>query len=77
MRAMSTWEYCAVDVAMYSEGTGGEPRELLSVRLPGAHKASVANAYGLVGLLNQLGSEGWELVDADRGAFFLKRQKKS
>jgi hypothetical protein len=74
MRAMHKWEYCAVDVTTYREGSGGPPREFLEIRLPGAHRASVTHAFGSVGLLNQLGSEGWELVDVESGAFYLKRQ---
>jgi hypothetical protein len=77
MRGMHKWEYCAVYVAIYREGTGGPPRELLEISLPGAHRASVTHAFGSVGLLNQLGSEGWELVDVESGAFYLKRQKAS
>ena len=72
---MHKWEHCAVSVAIYNEGTGGGPQELLSIRLPGAHSKSVTNAYGLVGLLNQLGAQGWELVDVESGTFYLKRPK--
>jgi hypothetical protein len=74
---MQTWEYAAVEVTIYNEGTGSGPRELLQIRLPGAHRTSVSHAYGTVGLLNQLGGEGWELVDVESGTFYLKRQKKS
>ena len=74
---MQHWEYCAVSVTMYSEGSGGEPLELLHIRLPGAHKTSISHPYGLVGLLNQLGTEGWELVDVEAATFYLKRQRKS
>ena len=73
---MHNWEYCAVSVAIYNEGTGGGPQELLSIRLPGAHSKSVTNTYGLVGLLNQLGAQGWELVDVESGTFYLKRPKR-
>jgi len=75
--AVQKWAYCAVDVVTYDDGTGGGPLELLHIRLPGAHKASISNAYGSVGLLNQLGGEGWELVDVEGGTFYLKRQAKS
>ncbi len=71
---MQKWEYCAVHVAMYREGSGGPARELLEITLPGAHRASVSNTYGLIGLMNQLGSEDWELVDAESGTFYFKRQ---
>jgi hypothetical protein len=74
MRAMHRWEYCVVDVTTYREGSGGAPREFLEIRLPGAHRASVTHAFGSAGLLNQLGSEGWELVDVESGSFYLKRQ---
>ena len=72
---MQRWEYCAVTVTLYRDGAGGPPRELLEIRLPGAHAASVTNPYGLVGLLNQLGAEGWELVDVEAGTFYLKRKR--
>ena len=72
---MQKWEYCAVTVTTYSQGTGGTPLELLSIRLPGAHRTSVSNPYGSVGLLNQLGTKGWELVDVESGTFYLKRRK--
>ena len=52
-------------------GATREPR----YEAPGAHRASVTHAFGSVGLLNQLGSEGWELVDVESGAFYLKRQE--
>ena len=73
---MNKWEYCAVSVAIYNEGTGGGPQELLSIRLPGAHSKSVTNTYGLVGL-NQLGAQGWELVDVEGATFYLKRPKRT
>jgi hypothetical protein len=71
------WEYCAVDVTTYNDGTGGPSLELLHIRRPGAHTVSVSNPYGSIGLLNQLGSEGWELAEVENGTFYLKRQKKS
>jgi hypothetical protein len=70
---MQQWEYCAVSVAIYNSGSGGGPQELLSIRRPGAHPEAVANPFGLVGLLNHLGAEGWELVDVEAGIFYLKR----
>jgi len=73
MRRMPKWEYCAVHVILYREGSGGPARELLEITLPGAHRASVSNTYGLMGLMNQLGSEGWELVDAESRTFYFKR----
>ncbi len=71
---MQKWEYCAVHVTIYREGSGGPARELLEITLPGAQRASVSNPYGLIGLMNHLGSEGWELVDAESGTFYFKRQ---
>jgi len=73
---MSNWEYCAVDVTIYNSGSGGGPQELLSLRLPGTHRKDVTNAHGLIGLLNALGGEGWELVDVEAGTFYLKRPAK-
>ena len=70
---METWEYCAVYLTIYAEGTGGPPQELLEVKLPGTQRTSVSNPYGLVGLLNQLGAESWELVDVESATFYLKR----
>ena len=77
MRRMPQWEYCSVIVTIYNDGGGGGPQELLDVRMPGAHKSSVTHTYGSIGLLNHLGSEGWELVDVEGGTFYLKRQTKS
>ena len=74
--AMANWEYCAVEVTTYISGSGGGPQELLSLRLPGAHRKDVTNAYGAVGLLNELGAAGWELVDVERATFYLKRPAK-
>ena len=74
---MQQWEYCSVDVTLYREGSSGGTRELLHITLPGAHPASASNAFGLIGLLNQLGSEGWELVDVDGRTFYLKRPAKA
>jgi hypothetical protein len=34
----------------------------------------VTNAFGSLGLLNALGSEGWELVDVEGSAFYMKRK---
>ena len=70
---MTHWEYCTIRVTRYQEGSGGPPRELLKIQLPGAHEASVSNTYGSVGLLNELGSQGWELVDAEGARLYLKR----
>jgi hypothetical protein len=71
---MDKWEYCVVTVAIYREGSSLEVRELLTLALPGKHPVSVVNTHGLAGLLNQLGSEGWELVDVESGTFYLKRR---
>jgi hypothetical protein len=73
---MKKWEYCVVNITTYREGSGGPPIELLFVTMPGAHQASATNAFGSVGLLNKLGSQGWELIDVEAGAFYLKRPKK-
>ena len=76
---MPHWEYCAVKVAaLYREGSdpAGTMRELLTVRMPGANEASASHPFGLVGLLNQLGAEGWELVDAENGTWWMKRPAK-
>jgi hypothetical protein len=77
MRRMQKWEYCAVYVTIYREGSGGPSGELLEISLPGAQKASVSNPYGSIGLLNQLGSEGWEVVDVESRTFYLKRPLKA
>ncbi len=70
---MPRWEHCAVYVALYREGTGGGTRELLSVQLPGEQQKGVTNPLGLIGLLNQLGADRWELVDVEASVFYLKR----
>jgi hypothetical protein len=56
---MSKWEHCAVYVALYRDGTGGGTRELLSVQMPGEPQKGVTNPLGVIGLLNELGSDGW------------------
>jgi hypothetical protein len=73
---MTRWEYCIVNVEIYREGTG-TTRELLSITRPGEHRASVTNPLGLAGLVNELGAEGWELVDVENGTFYLKRPVRS
>ncbi len=70
---MQRWEYCVVHVALYREGSDNEERELLSISLPGAARTSVSHAHGSVGLLNQLGSDGWELVQVSSARLHLKR----
>jgi hypothetical protein len=75
MRGVDNWEYCSVHTATYRDGTG-ITREVLTITLPGEHPAGAQNAYGLVGLLNHLGAEGWELVDVEASTFYLKRPLK-
>jgi len=72
---MSKWEYCAVYVALYRDGTGGGTRELLSVQMPGEPQKGVTNPLGVIGLLNELGADGWELVDVENTVWYLKRRK--
>ena len=72
---MSKWEYCAVYVALYRDGTGGGTRELLSVQVPGEPQKGVTNPLGVIGLLNELGADGWELVDVESSVWYLKRRK--
>ena len=72
---MSKWEYCAVYVAFYRDGTGGGTRELLSVQMPGEPQKGVTNPLGVIGLLNELGADGWELVDVESSVWYLKRRK--
>jgi len=76
MAVTHKWEYCAVYVSVYQDGSGGAPREMLEIKMPDAQKTGVSNAHGSVGLLNQLGTDGWELVDVEGGTFFLKRARK-
>ena len=72
---MSKWEYCAVYIALYRDGTGGGTRELLSVQMPGEPQKGVTNPLGVIGLLNELGADGWELVDVENTVWYLKRRK--
>ena len=69
---MTRWEYCIVTVEIYREGSG-VTRELLSITRPGEHRAAITNPLGLAGLVNELGADGWELVDVESGNFYLKR----
>ena len=74
---MHTWEHCAVYVTLYSEGSSpAEPQELLQIRWPNQHKTSISHPFGVIGLLNQLGGDGWELVDVENGVYYLKRPGK-
>jgi hypothetical protein len=72
---MPKWDHCAVYVALYQSGTGGGPQEILSVRMPGQPRKDVVNPLGVIGLLNELGHDGWELVDVEESVFFLKRRR--
>ena len=72
---MPKWEHCAVYVALYQSGTGGGPQEILSVRMPGQPRKDVVNSLGVVGLLNELGHDGWELVDVKESVFSLKPRR--
>jgi hypothetical protein len=72
---MQKWEYCLVQVTQYREGSDpGHVRELLYVTMPGANKTSASHPLGSLGLLNQLGAEGWELVDVEPTGFYMKRK---
>lgn len=73
---MQNWEYCRIDVTLYREGSGGGTRELLAITRPAEHPTSMTHPLGSMGLLNQLGAEGWELVDVEAGVLFLKRPTK-
>ena len=76
LSAMQAWEHCAVYVTLFSEGSSpAEPQELLQIRRPNQHKTSITHPFGVIGLLNQLGAEGWELVDVELGVYYLKRPK--
>jgi hypothetical protein len=72
---MHRFEYCNVKVTLYREGSDpGPARELLTLHLPGEAPKGVNEPAGLMGLLNALGSEGWELVDVESGTYWLKRR---
>ena len=64
-------------VILYNPVSGGGVQELLELQMPGHPRESVQNPFGSVGLLNQLGSEGWELVDVEGRTFLLKRPLKA
>ena len=40
----------------------------------GKTRTGITNPLGVVGLLNKLGGEGWELVDVEGGSFYLPYQ---
>ena len=72
---MQKWEYCLAQVVEYREGNApNDVRELLYVTMPGANKSSVTHPMGVMGLLNKLGSEGWELIAVEPSGFYLKRK---
>ena len=63
------------------DGSGMQVGELLHLTLPGASAAIVPNALGAVGLLNDLGGDGWEAVSEEWTSQFerivlLKRKVK-
>ena len=71
---MRSWAYAIVRVTLFREGNSNAPaRELYSVSFPNQVPTAVDDAFGLPGVLNQLGSEGWELVDVESGAYYFKR----
>ena len=68
---MQKWEYLTVSAHEHdwvdSRGRSGKFKNLKSVGLLSAWKA-----WDYVPLLNELGAEGWELIDSF-GAFTFKR----
>lgn len=72
---MDRWEYAVLRVTLFREGNSNAPaRELYALTLPGAEPASVTNTFGLPGVLNSLGAEGWELVEIENSAHYFKRR---
>jgi hypothetical protein len=55
----------------------GPPIDTLTLTRPGAEPAVVVNPLGHMGVLNQMGREGWELVDVQGETFYLMRKLKS
>jgi hypothetical protein len=43
--------------------------------MPGEPQKGVTNPLGVIGLLNELGADGWELVDVENSVWYLKRRK--
>jgi hypothetical protein len=77
MRAMIKWEYCRLEIALYREGTSNAPaRELYTVTMPDAEPAGMQNTNGRMGVMNLLGSTGWELVAVDNSGYYFKRPTK-
>jgi hypothetical protein len=74
---MSSWEHCAAYVALYRDGGSNVTQELLAVQMPGEQRKEAIHPLGIMGLLNQLGEDGWELVDVEGQVFYLKRLKHS
>jgi len=71
---MHRWAYAVLRVTMFREGNSNAPaRELYSVTLPDAEPVAVNKPFGLSGVLNQLGSDGWELVAVENGAYYFKK----
>jgi hypothetical protein len=66
-----------VYVALYRDGSRDVTRELLAVQMPGEQRKEAIHPLGIMGLLNQLGEDGWELVDVEGQVFYLKRPKPS
>ncbi len=74
---MPHWEYCLLQVIKYREGTDSTPRELYSVTRPNSQPTPIASSFGLAGVLNDLGAEGWRLVDVEAGTHYFERPKPS
>jgi hypothetical protein len=51
------------------------PESCSRCRCPGEPQKGVTNALGVIGLLNELGADGWELVDVEDSVLYLKRKR--
>jgi hypothetical protein len=73
---MEQWEHMLVSAVV-----GGNPQFITTPATAAAHEAGQPSASSTINLLNELGEEGWQLVNANpsddfrTGRYWLKRQR--
>ena len=70
------YEYCSLHVSTIRT-LEGPPIDTMTLTLPGGEPTVVTSALGHMGLLNQMGGDGWALVDVESDTFYMMRKLKS